>query len=180
MKKLRAIAMLGVLVFLSACASDADQVEPAPITGQLSEKGYGPIRIGEPLPADVPLAWFPDLDLIDSYEDYSSCHYVGVDTVDGRIWIMLRQEVAVRFDIRGQGIRLANGLGIGSSSADIILAYGDVAVSHINFYAEDDTDIDYVVPISEGQGAYFELSDNQVLTFRVGRFPELRMIEGCS
>ncbi len=162
---------------LAACVGPSRQDDVSPITGQLSAEGYGPIRIGEPLPADIPLA--PWSETADSYET-SYCRYVGVNTEQGPLAVMVVQDVVARIDAGDEQIRLANGLGLHSLRSDIIAAYGDQAVSRRNFYDGAAGYVDYLVLLSPDAGVYFELLGNaDVHAFRIGRVPELEAVEGC-
>lgn len=162
---------------LTACFAPSARNDPTLITGQLSELGYGPISINQTLPVDVPLSGWSEAE--DSYEA-AHCRYVGVDTEHGVLAIMVVKGVVARIDPGDEGVRLENGIGLGSRRTDIIAAYGDEAVSRRNFYVGSSGYIDYMVLLSADTGVYFEMQGNaKVRAFRVGRLPELEAVEGC-
>lgn len=184
MSLFRIVIVALVAGLLATCAGPSRPDEASPITGKLSEEGYGPIRIGEPLPADVPLAWSDSPDANsegpDTDVEYEFCHYSGVETSQGFVFVMLRNNVVARIETEDKEVRLSNGLGVGSVREDIIAAYGDDAVSRRNFYTGSAGYIDYMVRRPGNTGVYFLLEGNDnVHAFQVGRFPELEWVEGC-
>lgn len=135
----------------------------------LTERGYGSIAIGDK--ADATALQF------DVLEDTYDCTH-GQLAGHERVYFMVIGGEVARIDIEDPAEdRLPNGLGIGSTGDAVIAAYPDAEISPHKYV--DDAHY-YEVTLDSGLGLVFEETDGRVTSFRLGRFPEVGYVEGCS
>ncbi|MBG54039.1 MAG: hypothetical protein CML99_16735 [Rhodobiaceae bacterium] len=171
--KTRALVIVAVLAGVpAACTKERPAgSEAGQVAAQgpfLTKAGFGTIRINETLAADIPRI----------QEETYGCTYARAETDNGPVFIMTIDGKVARIELGEKGATLENGLGIGSLEDEIIAAFGDKAVVEPNKYDEQGTD--YQITLSESAGLIFNVSEGKVQAFRVGRYPELEWVEGCS
>ncbi len=121
--------------------------------------------------------------LVPSYDDRNNeCRYVQPQAGVKHLSLMVSKDRIVRIDINpGSSIKTLKGAGIGDSEARIKSLYpGRIEVSPHHY-----TDGHYLtfVPADRSDKGYrivFETDGRKVLTYRVGKLPDVEYIEGCS
>jgi hypothetical protein len=167
---------------------EAPAVKPTLARLVLSPEGLGPIVIGEPIavePVDVAVAVFDDTfcDFGDS-SDHGGWKPNYDLTADGH-WPFLPEGAAVVTDpvtsitVQSNEIRTAQGLGLGSTNAQLAAQYGDIAPVESFGY------LGYSVPGTRGQLVFwFDGSTDAVSNIEViepGLTPAFRFeIGGCA
>ncbi len=122
------------------------------------------------------------------YDDANECSYASrADGRDSNISYMMHHGRIVRIDIGppGEGkkptpVQTVEGLGIGSTERELRAAYGRRV--KIGPHPYGDANDHYYVLDAPGKrrGIIFETWDGKVSEFRVGTYPAVQYIEGCS
>lgn len=173
MKKLAPLA-LAFLAGFAGSALPAAAAQPLPATERLGYAGMGPARIG--------LGFF---ELVEAAgrritvgpEANEGCTYAWPEGLDG-VAFMLRDRKVARIDVEKGSYLTISGAKIGDSEETVKRLYrGKVKVTPHKYveghYLE--------VASADGHSALiFETDGKLVTSYRVGRLPEVRWIEGCS
>lgn len=138
--------------------------------GDMHQRGFGQIMINarlestslRALPSDLPSA--------------GECDYTQLADVDNVLFMIVDGQVS-RIDVESKVIRLPNGLGIGSLPTEIEAEYGDRVTVAANKY--DEAASDYTVKLTDQLELLFEVSQDRVTRYRIGRLPEVQWVEGC-
>ncbi|MGV0911617.1 hypothetical protein [Martelella sp. FOR1707] len=187
-----AICALGLIVMLSACSpgamppDDAGQVRPAtvpvnaPVSGKVrSEKiiglqGLGDLRLGAPVPAGSSFAE-RGAQTSDSCRTITSPDYPGVYAIvtDGKV---MRITVGSNSDVR-----LAEGIGVGASEAEVRSWFGGFREKPHKYQAAPAKYLTAPNAESGEPAVRFEIgSDGDVMLIHVGIMPVLAYVEGCA
>lgn len=171
MKKLAPI----VLVLFAGSALPAAAATPLPSTERLGYAGMGPARIG--------LGFF---ELVEAAgrrmtvgpEVNEGCTYTFPEGLDG-VAFMLRDRKVARIDVEKGPYLTISGAKIGDTEETVKRLYrGKVKVTP-HKYVEGGRYLE--VTSADGRSALIFETDGKVVTsYRVGRLPEARWIEGCS
>lgn len=94
---------------------------------------------------------------------------------DGKFGAMVIEDKIVRVEVYEPGIRTADGVGIGSTLAELKKAYGNRLIAEKNIY--DGEDIQFVWT-SKDRGLVF-YTDKGKVRFMAGGGPAIRYVEGC-
>ncbi len=137
----------------------------------LTEEGYDFMIIGSDVKGTPLLVEENDL------PDNTSCAYARIEDEQGLLLFMIVDEKIARIDVRESKHRLPNGLGIGSSADEIKNLYGDKTSIFPNKY--DPNVKDYEVSLSKDRGLVFNVRDDKVHAYRLGKIPEVNWVEGC-
>ena len=148
----------------------------------LTLEGLGPVRIGMTL-RQVERALGARLK-IEYPEDYSCGGGSRADGRDPDIWYMIDDRRLARIEIvsrKGQPatVTTAQGLGVGSTEADILRVYGARVKTEPHPYLEGEGHYMKVDAPGHRRGILFETNHGVVTTFRAGTYPALGYIEGC-
>jgi hypothetical protein len=170
----RLALLLCVLLGIAGCRS-----KPAADEWNVSIRGYGPIHTGMTLEqADSAGGRRLTRPATGSEE----CDYIqfGGDSTRGVHFMVVDNRIA-RVDIQDSTVATNHGARIGDSEEKIKRLYpGRVTVQPHKY-----TDGHYLVVAPESQAdrgfeIIFETDGNRVTTYRSGRVPEVRFVEGCS
>ena len=113
----------------------------------------------------------------DGYE--GNCYYVKPIRGFKGIGFMMSGKRIARIDIDSQQYTTANGARLGSSEAQIKRLYkGQIKISQHSHV--DSGHYLIVTPTNSTHKIIFETDGKKVTTFRVGKYPEVGFIEGCS
>ncbi|MGH7650816.1 MAG: hypothetical protein ACREMS_03135 [Gemmatimonadaceae bacterium] len=184
-----ALAM-AVAVFASACTRGADQV----VKGRngpngpardsisdlaLSEDGLGQIQIGMNLDDAVNMGL-----LNENPEMKPDCDFVfpavGAGIPDGVSVMVVKGKVA-RIDVDTGSVTTEDGAKIGDSEDRIRAIYdGDVQVEPHKYIEGGHYMTVMGDSASAGKAIVFETDGKHVTSFRGGRLPEVKWVEGCS
>ncbi|GAB2690600.1 hypothetical protein [Aliiglaciecola aliphaticivorans] len=115
-----------------------------------------------------------------SYDEAQSCFYLIPPADFDGAYIMVLDGTVERFEVDEQSSKITTqeGIGIGSSKADVVGAYKDVKVSVHPYLGEAGEYLE--VTLDNGNGLIFETYQDKVSSFRLGRYPAVLFIEGCA
>lgn len=167
---------------MAACTKEQPQPEPAavaPSPPALTVTGYGPLRIGmssdEAATAtngtlNVPVSTMAD-----------QCDYAAWSDAPRGMTVMFNGGTLVRIDVSEPGIPTPEGLEVGATLARADSVYGAVAIRSPHKYAEGE----YLVvrPLAPADTIHrlvLEVTGGQVTAYRIGVFPAVEYVEGCS
>ena len=136
----------------------------------LTENGYDSMIIGSDVKGT-------SLSVEENDLSNTNCAYARIEDEQGLLLFMIVDDKIVRIDVHESKHRLPNGLGIGSSADDIKNFYGDKTSIFPNKY--DPNVKDYEVSLSKDRGLVFNVRDDKVHAYRLGKVPEVNWVEGC-
>ena len=113
--------------------------------------------------------------------DSSACAIFDVEGRDLPFSYMVEHGRVTRADLGGEGakssIKTANGIGLGSTIAQIKRAYGRRGTWHPNTYTDEPV---FEIKSTNGRSAIlFETERGRVIRIHAGRLPSAEYIEGC-
>jgi hypothetical protein len=118
---------------------------------------------------------------IERLEVGASCGYANFAKLPEGVWFMVAGDTLVRANVDGEGVRTVEGLGVGSTEAEVRAAYGGRVTVEPHPYVGPVGH--YLVVTDPDRPALlmiFETDGTKVTSFRAGRLPEVRLIEGCA
>lgn len=144
---------------------------------RISVKGFKGVTIGMTV-AEASEAYGSPLTGTPAPEDQGSCYYVGPGESAGPFSFMVYDGHIARIDIDGPGILTLAGIGVGSLESEVQKAYpGKVKVSP-HPYSGPEYHYLTVNP-QKGFAIIFETDGKKVTSYRTGKLPQVRWIEGC-
>jgi hypothetical protein len=94
---------------------------------------------------------------------------------------MVTGDTLVRVNVSGEAVRTAHGVGVGSPEASVRAAYGNRMTVEPHPY---EGPIGHYLVVTDpnrpGFQMIFETNGASVTSFRAGRLPEVRLVEGCA
>jgi hypothetical protein len=155
-----------------ACASQPEGSD------RVSFQGFHGVRFGMPVKQAVdaygsrlaPAAKVKNAD--------RDCYYVFPQDDEGLVGFMVAEGQIARIDVTRAGALSADGFGVGSLESEVIAAYGDrVQVSPHKYTGPRG----HYLTVEQGERALiYETDGTRVISFRAGRLPEVKWVEGCS
>jgi hypothetical protein len=141
--------------------------------------GFGPVRAGM-TPAEAERALGGRLAVLGP--PMEPCHYIVVDGAHPGVAFMVIDGRIARVDVeRTSTVRTAEGAGNGDSEERIHSLYaGRVEVQPHKYVDGHYLIVRPTAPADSGHRIIFETDGRQVTSYRAGRLPEVRWIEGCS
>lgn len=179
------LALLMGLV--AGCQRDAQQenettdtLRPVEVTAawRLDMDGIGPGRVGMTVASLERLLGAAKVDRI---EDGDVCGYADFANLPEGVSFMVARDTIVRANVDAAGVRTAEGLGVGSTEAEIKAVFGNRVTVELHPYTGPEGH--YLVitdPSRPNFRMIFETDGKVVTSFRAGREPEVRLIEGCA
>jgi hypothetical protein len=163
-------AFLVLLLLVAACRGDAESY------WEIHPDHAGPVRFG--MPAAEALRALGDSTTAVATE---GCAYVRPAGAPNGISVMIENGVAVRADIDSAGPKTAEGIGVGSTEAEIRAAYGEQITIQLHKYQWEAgwRYFIYLPPTDSLNAAVFETDGKTVRTYRVGRRPQVQYVERC-
>lgn len=113
------------------------------------------------------------------YED-DSCYYLTPKEDQPGANIMVLDGLVARFDVyeKEQDVKTTKGIGIGSTKKDVLIAYPDLVASEHEYLGSSGEYL--TIKQGEDHAIIFETYKDVVTSFRLGKFPAVGYIEGCS
>jgi hypothetical protein len=181
--KIFAVALLGFCLVSNMTL--ADQIATA--------DGIGPVKIGMSV-KQVQHALKAKLKARDRYDGEDCWYTTRTGKVDPFIYYMVEDGKITRIDIQPKNdsvspvpklpVATPEGIGVGSSEADIRKAYGEVVKKERGPYDDEDTaDTQYWLHVDTPDkklGMVFITQQEHVLYFWIGTHEAINRIEGCS
>jgi hypothetical protein len=171
----RALAFFGTILLFHGCRAD-----PAAVEWSVTARGYGPIEAGMMLDQAAAAGGRPFSDLMLGSEECDYVFFAG-DSVEGNVHFMVVHGRVARVDVSDGGIATAEGARIGDSEQRIRELYpGRITVEPHKYIDGHYMIVAPAAPADSGHAIIFETDGAHVTSYRAGRLPEVRYIEGCS
>lgn len=164
-----------------------DTLRPAEVTAvppptatpwQLEMDGIGPGRVGMTIAALERLLGVAKVDRI---EEDDICGYADFPTLPEGVSYMVARDTIVRANVDAEGVRTVEGFGVGSTEAEVKAVYGNRVTVELHPYTGPEGHYLVVTdPRRPNFRMIFETDGKVVTSFRAGREPEVRLIEGCA
>ena len=106
------------------------------------------------------------------------CYYIFPQDDEGLVAFMVAEGQIARLDVGRPGVVSAEGFGVGSLESELVAAYGDrVQVSPHKYTGPQG----HYLTVEQGARALiYETDGTRVTSWRAGRLPEVKWVEGCS
>jgi len=140
--------------------------------------GIGPVRVGMSVAQVEQLVGGPAR--IERIEPGDECGYANFAGIPGGISFMLSQDTVVRANVDTTGILDEAGLGVGSREADVLARRAGTQVEEHPYTGPEGHYLVAADPARPGFLMIYETDGAVVTSFRAGRAPEVRLIEGCA
>ncbi len=109
------------------------------------------------------------------------CEYLDAGVLPVKLFFMLHSDTLVRIDVRDSTVATAEGARIGDTEGRIRTIYGEKVQVEPHKYTGPEGHYLIVAPTGgRNRMIVFETDGDHVTTYRVGREPEVRYVEGCS
>lgn len=146
---------------------------------RLSPSGFASVEIGMSVGDASTASGMDLLPLRALAEDELGCYYVTPGGTPDSIFFMVVKAQIVRIDIDGPDILTVEGVGIGSTEAEVLVAYPDQVITTSHPYTGPEGHY-LTVEYENDLAIIFETDGEKVTGYRAGRDPAIRWIEGCS
>jgi hypothetical protein len=156
------------------------EVPPPPSTPvwQLEMDGIGPGRVGMTVAAAEQVLGTAKIERL---EDGDVCGYANFAGLPEGVSFMVAGDTLVRANVDAEGVRTVEGLGVGSTEAEVKAVFGSRVTVELHPYTGPEGHYLVVVdPRRPNFRMIFETDGKLVTSFRAGREPEVRLIEGCA
>ena len=109
-----------------------------------------------------------------------SCYYLSPKDEQAGVSIMVLNGKVARFDVwkQGDNTKTTKGIGIGSTREQVVAAYPNLTSGEHEYLGDAGENL--IVTQADGYGIIFEIYQNLVTNFRLGKYPAVGFIEGCS
>lgn len=145
----------------------------------LSQDAYGEVQIG--MSAEQALAKLPGYksDKL-LYDEPYLCYYLSPKNEQSGVYIMIYEHKVARFDVYDPELNVTTQehIGIGNSKQQVLNTYPNTKVSPHPYTGPEGEYLE--VPLANSNGIIFETENNKINSFRLGSYPALTFIEGCS
>ncbi len=168
-------AVAAAVCILGLTAAGGKRPVADPDRPVLTFQAFGAVRLGSTVAeaeGAMGIRLTPDRDI-----SAGECHYVqNQDELPGAAFMVLADRI-VRADVYEPGPRTAEGIEVGSTEADVQVAYPSAAVESHPYLDEG-----HVLRVESGDGIHamaIETDGEQVTSFRAGEREAVAFIEGC-
>lgn len=145
-------------------------------------RGLGPVRVGM-TPEEASIAAGYQLEEQIGLFEGDPCYYLPADPYVPGVSFMVNNGTVARVDVLTGPVTTRSGAGIGMTEDAIRNLFPDQIEQRNHFYIEGGKYLEFV-PVDAADANFrvvFETDpDGVVLTYRAGRLPEVRWIEGCA
>ena len=149
---------------------------------RLALRGLGDVVLGMSQAELIDVAFVQPAVFEEGYSEGEGCGYVIPKIYPG-LGLMVTNDEVVRIDVFDEPVLTLSGIGIGSTEAEVLAAYGDRISEEPHPYLGDQGKYLVYVPQDAVDAEYrlvFETASGVVTNFRAGQLPEVLWIEGCS
>lgn len=167
----------GDTVALDTASASRDSAAPSAWT--VSFRGYGPLRVGMTL-AEAQAAAGTTLTL-PPQTDAEQCDYAVWTGAPHGVHLMFEGGVLRRVDFDSSSIATAEGLRVGDAASRAVTLYGARATRRPHKYEVGEYFIVPADPVADTvHRLVVEVTRDTVRAWRVGQFPQVEYVEGCS
>ncbi len=180
MRRLLIILMTLVLLQISCLCAFANDLLNQLVKHKVTFGGFGPIKIGMTINQasnvlGIPLNTYNNRE---PFEDEKSCYYVyPKGNYKHGVSFMITKNRISRIDIDNKLFLTLSGAGIGDSGEKLKKLYSNYLSLKRHFYTPG---FYYILDSKKNTKIIFEVIDNKVRRYRVGKTPEVAYVEGCS
>ena len=145
---------------------------------EITSRSYNGINIG--MTAEQALERLSDYVSTKQYSDDGSCYYLSPANGQPGANIMIIDGKVGRFDVyeESQQVKTAKGIGIGSTKKSVLAVYPDLLATEHEYLGSAGEYL--TINQEDGFAIIFETYKDVVTSFRMGKFPAVGYIEGCS
>lgn len=144
---------------------------PQPRAAFLTFEGLGSVRIG---------ATAATLDSIPpASASGAACRLVTLASLPAGVRVMLANDTVARIQVDSGTVRTIEGAGIGDDEAHVSQLYAGRVVTQPNKYDPKGHDLMVTDASDTTRRAIFETDGEKVVRYRVGKRPEVDLVEGC-
>lgn len=177
-------ALIGSMACQPKDQRPADQPGGAATTSledawKVSMRGYGPIRTGMTLSEAAAAGGRPFSELMLGSVECDYVFFAG-DSIEGNAHFMVVNGQIARVDVSDSSIATAEGARIGDSEQRIQELYAGRVSVEPHKYVDGHYLIVAPAAPDTNHAIIFETDGSRVTSYRAGRLPEVRYIEGCS
>ncbi len=156
-------------------AHDSATSSTSSASNAVSFAGVPPLRIGmseaEARRAlDMPTA---------SAKPADECHYLDTKR-RSRVYIMVVRDSVARLDVRDSSLATEANVRVGDPESRVLAAYRGRVTTQPHKYVSGGHYLTVTSPSDTTMRLLFETDGKKVTSYRVGRMPEVRWVEGCS
>lgn len=151
---------------------------PKHVTWELEMDGIGLGRVGMTVASAERLLGPAKVERL---EAGAVCGYANFAKLPEGVSFMVAGDTIVRANVVGKGVHTPEGVGVGSTEAAIRAVYGNrVTVEPHPYVGPKGHYLVVTDPSRPNLRMIFETDGIEVTSFRAGRLPEVRLIEGCA
>ena len=107
------------------------------------------------------------------------CRYLDTKG-KSRVYVMLVRDTVARLDVRDSTMATEAGARIGDPESRVLELYRGRVTTQPHKYVSGGHYLEVASPTDSTRRLVFETDGKRVTSFRVGRMPEVRWVEGCS
>jgi hypothetical protein len=177
---------MALLIVGTLAAAQKPAFQPLTAQSKMAVNGIGPVRIGMPLTKAID-ATQASWSVESAIDENNDCRYAHLENApkgkDGypALSFMVVDGIVVRAEVERRGITTVSGIGVGDSEQKVKDTYPGKITVETHPYDEKGHYLIYT-PTEPKDAKFrliFETDGKTVMSYRAGRVPEVRWIEGC-